>query len=91
MGSSIVEDADKCWSFGNWIFQQDITLAQSSKETKATFKEVGIDVLDWPPYSPDLNIIYSCMIFFITYDKNEYDKKNKKILIIESLLMNFSI
>lgn len=56
-GSDVIEDADRCWGVGKWIFQQDNAPAHNSKETKATLKELGIDVLDWPPYSPDLNVI----------------------------------
>ena len=56
--SSFIDDADRCWGAGNWIFQQDNAPAHRSAETIAVLKELGIDLLkDWPPYSPDLNII----------------------------------
>lgn len=41
----------------NMIFQQDNCPIHVSKETKNFFKKINIDLLDWPPYSPDLNII----------------------------------
>ena len=46
--SNVVEDADRCWHFGNWIFQQDNIPAHNSKETRAILDELGITVLDWP-------------------------------------------
>ena len=39
------------------IFQQDNYPIHVSKQTKNFFKNINIDLLDWPPYSPDLNII----------------------------------
>lgn len=58
LGSHFVEDADRCWGIGNWVFQQDNAPAHRSAETQAVLKELGITLLDdWPPYSPDLNII----------------------------------
>ena len=56
--SNFIEDADRNWGIGNWIFQQDNAPAHRSRETLDVLKELGISILgDWPPYSPDLNII----------------------------------
>ena len=55
--SNVVEDADARWGVGNWIFQQDNAPSHNSKVTKAVLKELDINVLDWPPYSTDLNVI----------------------------------
>ena len=42
---------------GNWIFQQDKAPAHRSLETKSVLNELGLEILDWPSYSPDLNVI----------------------------------
>ena len=56
--SNFIDDTDKCWGIGNWVFQQDNAPAHKSQTTLAVLKELGINVLpNWPPYSPDLNII----------------------------------
>ena len=39
------------------IFMQDNALIHSAKKTKAWFQNMGIEVMEWPPYSPDLNLI----------------------------------
>lgn len=56
-GSNIIEDADRCWEVGNWIFQHDNLLVHNSKGIKAILKELGIDVLDRPPDGQYLNVI----------------------------------
>ncbi|DAZ95921.1 TPA: hypothetical protein N0F65_012398 [Lagenidium giganteum] len=39
------------------IFQQDNCSYHDSRETKAWFESAGVDVMDWPSKSPDLNPI----------------------------------
>ncbi|KAI7971847.1 hypothetical protein EIK77_009240 [Talaromyces pinophilus] len=39
------------------LFMQDNAPIHTSKESKAWFVDNGIKLLDWPPYSPDLNPI----------------------------------
>ena len=39
------------------VFMQDNAPIHGANKTKAWFKEWGIEVMDWPPYSPDLNPI----------------------------------
>ena len=57
-GSDLIESADDHFGIGNWKLMQDNARPHVSFETKAVLKELDIDLLDnWPPYSPDLNII----------------------------------
>jgi transposase len=39
------------------IFMQDNAYIYTAKKIKQWFKDEGILVMDWPPYSPDLNLI----------------------------------
>ena len=39
------------------IFQQDNCPIHTSRKTKQFIQDSGYDILEWPPYSPDLNII----------------------------------
>ena len=55
--STFIEDADRCWGVGNWIFQQGNAPAHRSAETKVVLSELCLRVLEWPPYSPDLIVI----------------------------------
>lgn len=41
----------------NWIFQHDNATPHKHSKTKEWFLRKNIEVLDWPPYSPDLNPI----------------------------------
>lgn len=41
----------------SWIFQQDNAPSHTSKKATTWFKKNGVQVLDWPPNSPDLNPI----------------------------------
>jgi transposase len=41
----------------NFIFMQDNAPVHVSQETKSMLAEKNIEVLEWPPYSPDLNPI----------------------------------
>ena len=40
-----------------FIFQQDNTPAHKARRTKDKIQKLGIELLPWPPYSPDLSPI----------------------------------
>lgn len=40
-----------------WIFQQDNAPVHTARNSKQFFEDREIRVLEWPPYSPDLNVI----------------------------------
>jgi transposase len=53
----VLEDQlPKIWEPG-MIFMQDNAPIHTANKTKAWFREMGILLVDWPPYSPDLNPI----------------------------------
>jgi hypothetical protein len=39
------------------IFQQDNAPSHTARDTKVFLQQNGVEVLEWPPYSPDLNPI----------------------------------
>ena len=39
------------------VFQQDKALPHKTSRAQQLFQQAGIDVMDWPPYSLDLNTI----------------------------------
>ncbi len=49
--------ADQLFKDADFIFQQDLTLAHTTKSTKGLLNDHGVDALDWPANSPDLNPI----------------------------------
>ena len=42
---------------GRWVFQQDNAPSHTARQSRAFFDDQNIEVLAWPPYSPDLNPI----------------------------------
>lgn len=42
---------------GRWVFQQDNAPSHTARHTRAFLGDANIEVLSWPPYSPDLNPI----------------------------------
>jgi len=44
-------------SGGEWVFMQDNAPCHKSKVAMARFQKLKIPLLEWPPYSPDLNPI----------------------------------
>ncbi len=51
----MLPSADKLYGDADFIFQQDLTPADTAKGTKNWFNDHGVTVLDWPENSPDLN------------------------------------
>ena len=57
-GSDLIPDADSRYGIGEWILQQDNAPPHVSRETMDVLNKLYITLLEnWPPYSPDLNII----------------------------------
>lgn len=50
------ENIPRCWDFG-LTFIQDNAPIHCAKVTKKYFRDLGIGLLEWPPYNPDLNPI----------------------------------
>ena len=53
----LLQSAKRFWKKGQWWFQQDNDPKHTSKLVQGWIREKGIDCLEWPPYSPDLNPI----------------------------------
>ena len=53
----ILKDYNKKLHFPGLVFQQDNAPTHKASIIKIFFRENEWEVLDWPPYSPDLNII----------------------------------
>ena len=55
----ILKDYNEKLHFPGLVFQQDNAPTHKASIIKKFFRENEWEVLDWPPYSPDLNIIES--------------------------------
>ncbi|KAJ7319805.1 hypothetical protein JRQ81_019316 [Phrynocephalus forsythii] len=53
----MLPSADKIYGDADFIFQQDLAPAYTTKSTKTWLSDHGIIVLDWPANLPDLNPI----------------------------------
>jgi transposase len=53
----LLSSARRFWPVGQWWFQQDNDPKHTSKLVQNWIATQGIDCLEWPPYSPDLNPI----------------------------------
>ena len=53
----ILEDYNEKLHFPGLVFQQDNAPTHKASIVKNFFRENELEVLNWPPYSPDLNII----------------------------------
>jgi transposase len=54
---AVLEDQiPRCYEPGR-IFMQDNARIHTAKKVMAWFEEMGVKLLEWPPYSPDLNPI----------------------------------
>lgn len=47
----------------DWILMQDNALIHTYRAVKAWFETTGYNVMNWPPYSPDLNPIELVWVF----------------------------
>ena len=53
----LLRSAQRLFPPGQWFFQQDNDPKHKSKLVQKWLQTSGIDVMDWPSYSPDLNPI----------------------------------
>ena len=57
LNKHLLQSARRFWPSGQWWFQQDNDPKHSSRLVQGWLNQKGIDRLEWPPYSPDLNPI----------------------------------
>jgi transposase len=57
IGLNLVSSARQFWSTGQWWFQQDNWTVHTAGTSQAWFHNHGIDLIEWPAWSPDLNPI----------------------------------
>lgn len=54
---NLVSSARQFWPNGQWWFQQDNWTVHTAGTSQVWFHNHGIDLIDWPAWSPDLNPI----------------------------------
>ena len=57
LGLNLVSSAHLFWPKGQWWFQQDNWTVHTAATSRAWFDSHGIDLIDWPAWSPVLNPI----------------------------------
>jgi hypothetical protein len=57
LGLNLVSSAHLFWPTGQWWFQQDNWTVHTAGTSRAWFHNHGVDLIDWPAWSPDLNPI----------------------------------
>jgi hypothetical protein len=68
----VLEDQmPRCWQPG-MTFMQDNARIHTSRAVRSWFEDQGIPLLDWPPYSPDLNPIEICWAWMKEWITDHY-------------------
>lgn len=57
IGLNLVSSAQQFWPTGQWWFQQDNWTVHTAGTSRDWFHNHGVDLIDWPAWSPDLNPI----------------------------------
>ncbi len=82
----MLPSADQLFKDADFIFQQDLAPAHTTKSTKSWLNDRGVDVLDWPANSPDLNPIEN--LWGIVKWKMRNKRTKKKEMSWRTLLKN---
>jgi len=57
LGLNLVSSAHQFWPKGQWWFQQDNWTVHTAGTSRLWFESHGVDLIEWPAWSPDLNPI----------------------------------